>query len=1213
MTGPAPLVTANLTFGTSSDDGRYSADSLVGGDYFVVTEPFFTVGGADYVGSSFPTPVRVDSASCVSNICTRNFTVTPVSSTAAVGIAVKLTHATNTFSASEELDVLAGGPANFSVRTVTPGAGSRSASDPAITTLYLNQNGRWFVGVGPAMPKGLSFFFAGPPTPPNWIMPQPLDIEVSGCPSACAVTIATATFNIRVADKTVTGQVVNGSGLGIGGAEVYAYSPIEKMGTRAQTGSDGSFSLRAIEGMFLAGVFVPGMPSGNEISVRIDSAGQLFIGSDPTPKANIVIKVVKPDFSISGKAVDDSSNVVQGASIYAYRTDGLGHTEAYTDASGLYTLYVGNGTWNVGAFIPGFGSLPERTVVVSGANATGINFSPTTAGVTFRSISGTVCRDNNGNSSCDAGEEFSNVNVYAEALISSVYRFNDALTNASGSYTLKVPANTGASDTYTIRSFSPTVGELGKITVDVSSTDATGRNIVAGAPNTITFNFSTTTTKLFVDVFDPSTNRGNVFEAQNVTSTSLQVPSSTSYILKLSLDGMNIPKENATGTGYASSTAALDASVNRTITVTLPTLVTISGTTYRDSTSNTLSDVWVEVMSTSTRYRVGAKSTSTGAFSLRAPAGDYTIVGSKPGYIGKPTAISVGAGGSSGAQLILYEATLSVSGLVYRDANSNSTFDSGEAVANAMVRAVDSDSSFVTTAADINGAYSLKLTSVAGTWTISALADSYGQGTAGPYAGNAPPSTLNINLGSTISTNKPLTKSMTPSAGGVHSDTNSGVEMVFPANALGTSQNSAQITIKETANIPITGTANPVGSTGIEIDAVDANGSPITTLSGASTLKITKTKQQMSDSGDFGSLAALGTIDEVALTYFDESTQSWVSAPTSIDVLIKNNSGDAFVSVDPATFASNMSSGLDNPNATGTNTGIDYYADFQITYKGSFEHLTRFAIVGAAVATPSAASTGSSGGGGTPSSPSPSSQPSSEPVTSVTPLPSSTQLAVAPPPPPPSTVTPPPPAPVTALPPAVVVPPPAVALPPVLAKSLKLGDSGDTVKTLQQFLKDEGVYPEGLVTGYFGLLTKAAVIRFQEKYASEVLVPAGLTKGTGFVGSSTRAKINALAKLKALAEKKPEVPRLKLAVSRLEKNLALGAKGDDVKALQQLLKDEGVYPEGLVTGYFGLLTKAAVIRFQEKYASEILAPNGLTSGNGFIGPSTRTKLNSLIK
>jgi len=68
------------------------------------------------------------------------------------------------------------------------------------------------------------------------------------------------------------------------------------------------------------------------------------------------------------------------------------------------------------------------------------------------------------------------------------------------------------------------------------------------------------------------------------------------------------------------------------------------------------------------------------------------------------------------------------------------------------------------------------------------------------------------------------------------------------------------------------------------------------------------------------------------------------------------------------------------------------------------------------------------------------------------------------------------------------------------------------VRCLQQFLKDQGadIYPEGLVTGNFSNLTLQAVIRFQEKYVTEILTPIELEKGTGYVGSMTRSKINQL-------------------------------------------------------------------------------------------------------
>ena len=74
---------------------------------------------------------------------------------------------------------------------------------------------------------------------------------------------------------------------------------------------------------------------------------------------------------------------------------------------------------------------------------------------------------------------------------------------------------------------------------------------------------------------------------------------------------------------------------------------------------------------------------------------------------------------------------------------------------------------------------------------------------------------------------------------------------------------------------------------------------------------------------------------------------------------------------------------------------------------------------------------------------------------------------------------------------------------------LKIGSEGNEVKKLQECLaRDPEIYPEGEVTSYFGSKTKAAVIRFQEKYKEDVLSPYNLTKGTGEVKTSTRAKLN---------------------------------------------------------------------------------------------------------
>jgi hypothetical protein len=76
-----------------------------------------------------------------------------------------------------------------------------------------------------------------------------------------------------------------------------------------------------------------------------------------------------------------------------------------------------------------------------------------------------------------------------------------------------------------------------------------------------------------------------------------------------------------------------------------------------------------------------------------------------------------------------------------------------------------------------------------------------------------------------------------------------------------------------------------------------------------------------------------------------------------------------------------------------------------------------------------------------------------------------------------------------------------------------------------------------------------------------------------------------------------------------------GSTISDVRRLQQFLKEqgEGIYPEGRVTGLFGPLTHSAVIRFQEKYFTEILTPINTTQGTGIVGMYTRTKINSMLK
>jgi len=81
---------------------------------------------------------------------------------------------------------------------------------------------------------------------------------------------------------------------------------------------------------------------------------------------------------------------------------------------------------------------------------------------------------------------------------------------------------------------------------------------------------------------------------------------------------------------------------------------------------------------------------------------------------------------------------------------------------------------------------------------------------------------------------------------------------------------------------------------------------------------------------------------------------------------------------------------------------------------------------------------------------------------------------------------------------------------------------------------------------------------------------------------------------------------------QFKSNLTFGSRGQEVEELQKCLaKDKEIYPEGLVSGYFGNTTKEAVIRFQEKYKEDILKPYELEKGTGEVKGKTREKLNEI--
>lgn len=899
LTGPVEATSADFGGGATA---AYSIGSLPAGDYMLFTDQEVTIGNATFQGRT--TPERI----FLTGNTTFNFTMASNTTGSAVTVAID-------GPASEPVDIFAGSPNGFKVKQVTLDNTTTGGGKSENVTLNL-PNGKWFVGVGPQMPKGP---MSGPPKVPTYIMPKPLDIEVSAGPafkeSSGTADDGTLVFVLTSSDKTIKGLVQDPSGKVMANAEVFAYSATGGFGTRATTDTGGAFTLNVVDGSYIIGSFVPGMPPAKELSVIVNSnalkgghaTNYIFIDgsrtgvSPSTAASNFVLKVAKPDYTIAGK-VTDGTNVVQGASVNAYRTDGPGNANVLTSSDGTYTLYVTSGTWKVSAFMPQYGRLSEQTVTITTESSSNVNFAPSSTG-TFNSVSGRVYKDTNGNSSYDSGEQLANAFVKIKGNSTS----NETITATDGTYSFKVPqCSTGTC--YVVSAFAPDVGDLPPTAAFTVTGNVTDKDIRVGALKAVTITLSSSVTQAFVELVSTNSRAGGQIEG--TTTKTLSVPDGT-YRVNVFLPGTVLAPSNMAATDgnttFNTTTGVVTVNGAEGITVTLPTQRTVTGTVTNGASN--IPDAWVEIVNTS-GVHVGTKTDTNGAFSIKIQDGTYKINAMKPGYFSDPTSLVVSA--STAAQtLTLSTASLSISGTVRVG---------GVATANAFVRAEKQGGGFAGTQADASGEYTLYVG--AGTWKVYAVAEGYAENS---YSSALVVTTesltgKNITLSTPVTLDRPTSKPITPSSGGTVEDATLGVALVLPANALGTSSSAGNVEISETNNVRKTSTATPMVGGGREVTVTDSEGSPVTTLNDSAEFEIEMTKAELDDTN-----AADGTacdteaeVNRIQLGYWDETTGNWVTVPTTITY---RDSSDAVVP-DPASNLSDVAS----VEITGTTDHFSLYA-----------------------------------------------------------------------------------------------------------------------------------------------------------------------------------------------------------------------------------------------------------------------------------------------
>jgi peptidoglycan hydrolase-like protein with peptidoglycan-binding domain len=73
------------------------------------------------------------------------------------------------------------------------------------------------------------------------------------------------------------------------------------------------------------------------------------------------------------------------------------------------------------------------------------------------------------------------------------------------------------------------------------------------------------------------------------------------------------------------------------------------------------------------------------------------------------------------------------------------------------------------------------------------------------------------------------------------------------------------------------------------------------------------------------------------------------------------------------------------------------------------------------------------------------------------------------------------------------------------------------------------------------------------------------------------------------------------AIASFHKSLGIGSRGNDVIVLQSALEQKGllIIPQGVAKGFFGTLTRGAVVKYQSSTSLPTV---------GVFGPLTRAKL-----
>jgi len=185
-------------------------------------------------------------------------------------------------------------------------------------------------------------------------------------------------------------------------------------------------------------------------------------------------------------------------------------------------------------------------------------------------------------------------------------------------------------------------------------------------------------------------------------------------------------------------------------------------------------------------------------------------------------------------------------------------------------------------------------------------------------------------------------------------------------------------------------------------------------------------------------------------------------------------------------------------------------------------------------------------------------------------------------------------------------------------------DWGTSSTALINTWTQTGTYSTGSFTKYLSGLTSGTKYYFRAKARNS----SGWAYGTILsftAGGSTGTEDDALIQtlLSQIQQIMAQIAQLQAQLSALQgapssawchtfnTDMAVGSKGIEVSELKTALIKNGIWPNEARTDEFNEETASYVVAFQQKYRSEILTPWRLSNGTGFVGKTTRAKLNAL--